>query len=93
MRELTAVYNDREGLRQFLACLVLLGYHLVLSFFLGNEECDLDLCKEILDEKLAKFPNGAFFLFFKGRYNFIQVQLSRITSLQSGQNNWFFFMT
>lgn len=48
-------------MRQFLSSFMLLGYHLLLSFFVGSSECDLDLCKRILDEKLEKYPNGAFF--------------------------------
>ena len=65
---------EKDGLRQNLACLVLLGYNLVVSFFLGNE-CNVELCKNILDEKLTKYPNGSFFLFFKGRFHFIQVHM------------------
>jgi hypothetical protein len=46
----------------------------MLSFFIGNvTDCDFELCKKILDEKLEKHPNGAFFLFFKGRLHFVQV--------------------
>lgn len=75
IQELNKVYENTDGIRQFLACLVLLGYHLILSFFLGNSECDLRLCQEILDHKLAQYPKGAFFLFFKGRFHFIQGQM------------------
>ena len=45
LRELNKVYEERDGLRQFLASMVLLGYHLVLSYFIGNEEnYNLQLC-------------------------------------------------
>jgi hypothetical protein len=72
--EIRQVYESKKGLRQFLAGIVLLGYHLMLSFFIGNvTDCDFELCKKILDEKLEKHPNGAFFLFFKGRLHFVQV--------------------
>lgn len=76
IRELNKVYMEKDGLRQNLACLVLLGYNLVVSFFLGNE-CNVELCKNILDEKLTKYPNGSFFLFFKGRFHFIQCEMKR----------------
>ena len=72
--EIRRVYESRKGLRQFLAGIVLLGYNLMLTFFIGNTtDCDYDLCKQILDEKLERHPNGAFFLFFKGRLHFVQV--------------------
>ena len=45
MKELIRVYEDRDGLRQFLASLILLGYHLVVSFFLGNDQTNIELCK------------------------------------------------
>lgn len=74
--EIKHVYESRKGLRQFLASIVLLGYHLMLLFFIGNvNDCDLDLCKEILREKLEKHPKGAFFLFFKGRLHFVQGEM------------------
>lgn len=73
LQEIMWVEQERNGLRQFLASFILLGYHLLLSFFIGSTECDLDLCKRILEEKLVKYPEGAFFLFFKGRYHFVQV--------------------
>ena len=77
MRELNRVYQEKDGLRQFLASMVLLGYHLVVAYFLGNfdDQSNLKLCKGILDEKLQLYPRGVFFLFFKGRYHFIQGQM------------------
>ena len=45
LKELTRVYDEKDGLRQPLTCLVLLGYHLVLSYFIGNEEqYNMQLC-------------------------------------------------
>ena len=73
--ELNCVLEERNGLRQFLASLVLLGYHLFLSNFLGNANSNLELCQTILDEKLKRYPRGAFFLFFKGRYHFIKGEI------------------
>ena len=58
--------NERkDDLRQFLAALILLGFNLILNNFIGSSECDFELCKRILDENLEKYPNGAFFTFFK----------------------------
>ena len=55
----------------------------MLSFFIGNvSEVDFDLCRQILDEKLQRHPNGAFFLFFKGRLHFVLVSLSIIFGSQ-----------
>ena len=58
--------NERkDDLRQFLAALILLGFNLVLTNYIGSSECDFELCKRILDENLDKYPNGVFFTFFK----------------------------
>lgn len=75
------VYEEKDGLRQFLACLVLLGYNLVLTYFLGNNQCNLELCQEILRQKLEQYPTGVFFLFFKGRYHFIQVEHLKVLKM------------
>ena len=53
--------------------MVLLGYNLFGSTIIGNVETDFKLCKNILDEKVAKYPKGIFFLFFKGRFHLVQV--------------------
>ena len=62
------VHNSKGGMRQFLSSFILLGYNLLLSFVVGCCDCDLELCDTILKEKLALYPDGAFFKFFKGRY-------------------------
>ncbi len=41
LREIMRVYEDKSGMRQFIASFTLLGYHLILSFFVGSTECDL----------------------------------------------------
>ena len=58
-----------------MATMVLLGYHLFLTTFMGNKEVDVSLCKKILDEKVSTYPNGVFFLFFKGRFHLVQVNI------------------
>ncbi len=69
------VYEDKSGLRQFIASFTLLGYHLLLSFFVGSSECDIALCQKIINEKLRDYPDGAFYIFFKGRLHFVQVNV------------------
>jgi len=52
--------------------LILLVYNLIAVTNMGKQgDCDKRLVEEILDEKLSRYPNGAFFLFFKGRYEMI----------------------
>merc|ERR1719319_1926333 len=66
MKELMFCYKQKDCLRQFMASIILLGYHLFVTNLMGQDECDLVLVKEILDEKLTTYPQGAFFLFFRG---------------------------
>ena len=76
--------NERkDDLRQFLAALILLGFNLVLNNFIGSSECDFDLCKKILDENLDKYPDGAFFTFFKARMRF-EKEAKNFSPLQLG---------
>lgn len=88
------MHQEKDGLRQFLASLVLLGYHLVVAYFLGNidDQSNLELCKGILDEKLHQYPEGVFFLFFKGRYHFIKGQIPQAKEAylasQVSQDQW-----
>ena len=53
--------------------MVLLGYNLFGNTIIGNVETDFKLCKNILDEKAAKYPKGVLFLFYKGRFYLVQV--------------------
>ena len=73
MSELLLVYEDKTALRQFMSTMVLLGYHLFLTTFMGNKEVDVRLCNQILEEKVSIYPKGVFFLFFKGRFHLVQV--------------------
>ena len=75
IHELKTVCEDKDGFRQFLACLVLLGHCIWISSFIDEEQCSVELWEEILQEKLAKHPNGASFLFLKGRFHFVQGEM------------------
>ena len=50
------------------------------------------MSQDILDQKLAQYPNGAFFLFFKGRFHFIQGQMKEAIQWYKAscdsQNEW-----
>ena len=75
LQELKKVYEDQDGLRQFLACLGILVYDLVVCSYLGDEQYDIDLCEEILQDKITKYPNGVCFLFVKGRFHFVKGEM------------------
>lgn len=68
--ELKAGYHDRRGLRQVLCVMTLLSYHLLVCTFLSHMDGDLDWCEDALREELCLYPNGVWFLFFKGRLEF-----------------------
>ena len=75
LQELKKVYEEKDSLRQFLACLGILVYDLVICSYLGDEQCNIELCEEILHDKIAKYPNGVCFLFVKGRFHFVQGEM------------------
>lgn len=64
-----------EGIRQILCVMTLLGYHLIVLFVLSHEEGDTKICEEILQKELKKYPEGVWFLFFKGRLEFMKCNL------------------
>jgi len=74
LKQLLATYRDNTCLRQFLAAILLLGYHLFLTNHMGQADscADYTLVSEILTSKLAKHPRGAFFLFFHARFQLVQ---------------------
>lgn len=47
--------------------MILLSYNLIVSFVLSHTDGDLDWCDKVLAEELKIYPNGVWFLFFKGR--------------------------
>ncbi|XP_066586378.1 tetratricopeptide repeat protein 39B-like [Prorops nasuta] len=67
LSELQTGYIERRGLRQVLCAMALLSYNLVVSFILTPADGDLEWCEKALDTELSYYPNGVWFLFFKGR--------------------------
>ncbi|XP_020284441.1 tetratricopeptide repeat protein 39B-like [Pseudomyrmex gracilis] len=67
LAELKAGYNEKRGLRQLLCVMTLLSYNLIETFLLSHSDGDLEWCEQVLEEQLSLYPNGAWFLFFKGR--------------------------
>ena len=79
MSQLMKCYQNRSCIRHFLASIILLGYNLFITHHTGQgASSDYHLVKEILDDKLARHPDGAFFLFFQGRFLFVQVNTCMI---------------
>merc|ERR1719410_1474688 len=88
LNELVNLYLDKDALHQFLTSIILLGYNLVITYFLGKPT-DKELCKAILEEKLAKYPKGGLFAFFQGRVNYLKPFLgtkSQLTLRINGTN-------
>ncbi|XP_012534920.1 tetratricopeptide repeat protein 39B [Monomorium pharaonis] len=67
LTELKAGFSERRGLRQILCVMTLLAYNLVVTFVLSHSDGDLDWCERVLEQELSIYPNGVWFLFFKGR--------------------------
>ncbi|KAK9497802.1 hypothetical protein O3M35_003724 [Rhynocoris fuscipes] len=72
LSELKAGYKLNEGLRQVLSVMTLLTYNLIVVYVLSHEEGDLQLANEILTHQLKLYPDGAWFLYFKGRLEFMK---------------------
>ncbi|GAB1864826.1 Tetratricopeptide repeat protein 39B [Camponotus japonicus] len=67
LAELKAGYNEKRGLRQILCVMTLLSYNLIVTFVLSHSDGDLEWCDQVLQQELSLYPNGVWFLFFKGR--------------------------
>ncbi|XP_019882829.1 tetratricopeptide repeat protein 39B isoform X2 [Camponotus floridanus] len=67
LAELKAGYNEKRGLRQILCVMTLLSYNLIVTFVLSHSDGDLEWCEQVLQQELSLYPNGVWFLFFKGR--------------------------
>jgi len=72
LNELLKGYQLEDSVRRVLCAMVLLGYHLMIVYVLGNTEGDLVQAAAILDDQLKANPNGVWFLFFKGRLELVQ---------------------
>ena len=73
MSQLMKCYQNETCIRHFLASIILLGYNLFVTHHTGQGAAsDFELVKKILDSKLSRHPHGAFFLFFQGRFLFVQ---------------------
>ncbi|CAG9864886.1 unnamed protein product [Phyllotreta striolata] len=71
LNELT-IGCETEGLRQILCIMAVLAYNLVVLPVLSHREGDTKLCRDIIDKRLLKHPKSVWFLFFKGRLEFLQ---------------------
>ncbi|XP_043281820.1 tetratricopeptide repeat protein 39B-like isoform X2 [Venturia canescens] len=70
LKELKIGYEEHRGIRQVLCSMTLLSYNLIVSFILSHADGDLEWCERALHEQLSLYPNGVWFLFFKGRLEF-----------------------
>ncbi|XP_065370774.1 tetratricopeptide repeat protein 39B-like [Calliphora vicina] len=78
LEDLQTGYN-LPGLRQVLCAMTLLGYHLIVCYVLSHQEGDLKFANEILNSQLVLYPQGVWFLFFKGRLEFMKGNLEEAT--------------
>ncbi|XP_046407172.1 tetratricopeptide repeat protein 39B-like [Ischnura elegans] len=76
LKELALGYNLFNSLRQVLCVMVLLAYHLIVVVVLSHTDGDLNFCEEILKKELKIYPDGVWFLFFKGRLEFMKGNIS-----------------
>ncbi|XP_025408940.1 tetratricopeptide repeat protein 39B-like isoform X2 [Sipha flava] len=92
LSELQSCYQVTLGLRHVLCVLTLLTYNLVVIYVFSQEEGDLEFCDIALRQQLALYPNGAWFLYLKGRLEFMRGNIEEahkwyIASVDS-QNSW-----
>lgn len=92
LNELEQGFMLKSGLRQILCVMMLLAYNLLVVYVLSHTDGDLELCEKILKEQLEQYPKGVWFLFFKGRLEFMKGNLAEadkwyIRSWQS-QGKW-----
>ncbi|XP_008544136.1 tetratricopeptide repeat protein 39B [Microplitis demolitor] len=86
LTELEKGYEDRRGLRQVLCAMTLLSYHLITSFVLSHRDGDLDWCDKALRNELHHYPDGVWFLFFKGRLEFMKGNIEN--SIEWYRKSW-----
>jgi len=92
LKQLEEGFMQLSSLRSPLCAIVLLTYHTLISYVIGTGDGDLDFAETILDKELAKYPNGAMFLFYAGRLqemrgNLEQAVLKFEASIDS-QSQW-----
>nr|CAD7393263.1 unnamed protein product [Timema cristinae] len=72
LKELETGYKLNRSIRQILCVMTLLSYHLIVVHILSHMEGNLEFCDEILRSQLQMYPDGVWFLFFKGRLEFMK---------------------
>lgn len=77
LADLVAGYELKDGLRRNLSVMTLLGYHLIVCTVVCYQDGDLKFADEILQGQLKTYPNGLWFLFFKGRLEFMRGNLEQ----------------
>lgn len=75
LADLVAGYEMKDGLRRNLSVMTLLGYHLIVCTVVCYQDGDLEFADAILQNQLQIYPNGLWFLFFKGRLEFMKGNL------------------
>ncbi|XP_063219648.1 tetratricopeptide repeat protein 39B-like [Bacillus rossius redtenbacheri] len=92
LKELELGYKLHNSIRQILCVMALLCYHLIVIHVFSHFEGDLDFCDEILKHQLQLYPDGVWFLFFKGRLEFmkgnIDESISWYTRSWKSQSVW-----
>ncbi|XP_045131634.1 tetratricopeptide repeat protein 39B-like isoform X3 [Portunus trituberculatus] len=92
LSELERGFHLEGSLRRVLCALVLLGYHLIATYVLGTSEGDLVMAQTILDDHLKLYPNGAWFLFFAARLEYVKgnfdLAIEKYTTSLNSQNEW-----
>ncbi|XP_031335383.1 tetratricopeptide repeat protein 39B-like isoform X2 [Photinus pyralis] len=80
------------GLRKILCVMTLLGYNSIVLQVLSHGEGDLAICEDILDNFLKMHPDGVWFLFFKGRLEFMKANIDECigwyTRAWKSQEKW-----
>jgi tetratricopeptide (TPR) repeat protein len=58
---------NQGGLREFMCNLTVVAYYTVMPTFISNIKHESELVDNHLNQGLSKYPNGAFYLYFKAR--------------------------
>ncbi|XP_034944737.1 tetratricopeptide repeat protein 39B-like [Chelonus insularis] len=87
LEELKKGYEDRRGIRHVLCAMTLLSYHLITSFIISlDRDGDLEWSEKALQIELQHYPDGVWFLFFKGRLEFIKGNIEK--SVEWYKKSW-----